>query len=135
MLFALKDLSNDDEPLLTATVEHDLTGDLANAMPVTIGARSGKDRHSFHGVIDDVRLSNAALPTEKMLYTSESITASTLGYWKFEARPDVFEDTSGHGHSLSRPAGVAVKTLSPAQAALGDFCNALFNSSEFLYTE
>ncbi len=135
VLFALKDLSNDDEPLLTATVEHDLTGDITNVMPVTIGARSGSDRHSFHGVIDDVRLSSAALPTEKMLYTSESITGSTLGYWKFEARPDVFEDTSGHGHSLSRPAGSSTKTLTPAQAALGDFCNALFNSSEFLYTE
>jgi len=135
VLFALKDLSNDDEPLLTATVEHDLTGDINNAMPVTIGARSGPDRDSFHGVIDDVRLSNAALATEKMLYSSESISASTLGYWKFEARPDVFEDSSGRGRSLSRPSGAITKTLSPTQAALGDFCNALFNSSEFLYTE
>ncbi len=135
VLFALKDLSNDDEPLLTASVEHDITGDINNSMPVTIGARSGGNRHSFHGVIDDVRLSNAALPTEKMLYSSESISGSTLGYWKFEARPDVLEDSSGGGRSLSRPAGAITRTLSPAQAALGDFCNALFNSSEFLYTE
>jgi hypothetical protein len=135
VLFALKDLSNDDEPLLTATVEHDLVGEITNTIPVTIGARSGKDRHSFHGVIDDVRLSNTALPTEKMLYNSVSISASTLGYWKFEARPDVFEDSSGRGRSLSRPTGALTETLSPAQAALGDFCNALFNSSEFLYTE
>ena len=70
-----------------------------------------------------------------MLYTSESISGATLGYWKFEARPDVFEDSSGRGRSLSRPTGTASKTLSPAEAALGDFCNALFNSSEFLYTE
>ncbi len=103
VLFALKDLSNDDEPLLTATVEHGVTGDLSNTLPLTIGARSGGERQSFHGMIDDVRLSNAALPTEKMLWSSESITASTLGYWKFEAKPDVFEDSSGHGRSLHRP--------------------------------
>jgi hypothetical protein len=135
VLFALKDLSNDDEPLLTASVEHEMTGAINSPMPLTIGAHSGPDHCSFHGVIDDVRLSNAALPTEKMLYTSESITTSTLGYWKFESRPDVFEDSSGRGHSLSRPSGAAEVALTPAQAALADFCQALFNSSEFLYTE
>ena len=135
VLFALKDLSNDDEPLLTATIEHGVVGEITNSIPVTIGARSGKDHHLFHGVIDDVRLSNAALPGEKMLYGSEAISSSTLGYWKFEARPDVFEDSSGRGYSLSRPSEVVDRTLSPAEAALGDFCNALFNSSEFLYTE
>jgi hypothetical protein len=135
VLFALKDLSNDDEPLLTATVEHDVTGDLSNAVPLTIGARSGGERQSFHGMIDDVRLSNAALPTEKMLWSSESSTASTLGYWKFEAKPDVFEDSSGHGRSLHRPAGPVTKSVTPAQAALADFCQALLNSSEFLYIE
>jgi hypothetical protein len=136
VLFALKDLSNDDEPLLTTTVEHDITGGIMNSLPVTLGARSGKRRHSFHGAIDDVRLSDSALPAEKMLYTSESNNSSTLGYWKFEARPDVFADSSGHGRTLTRPQA-AVSTGSPnaAQSALGDFCNALLNSSEFLYTE
>jgi len=84
---------------------------------------------------DSLQFTNAALPTEKMLYSSESISGSTLGYWKFEARPDVLEDSSGGGRSLNRPAGAITRTLSPGQAALGDFCNALFNSSEFLYTE
>ena len=135
VLFAIKDLSNDDEPLLTATVEHDIVGELANKTPMLIGARSGKARQSFHGALDDVRISSVALPTEKMLYTSESVTNATLGYWKFEAKPDVFEDLSGHGRKLSLPAGKSAATLSAAQAALADFCNTLLNSSEFLYTE
>jgi hypothetical protein len=134
-LFALKDLSNDDEPLLTATVEHDMTGEIGNAVPLTIGGRSGKERQSFHGVIDDVRLSTAALTPEKMLFTSESVSGATLGYWKFEMRPDVFEDSSGRGHPLSRPGSTVGGALAPSHAALADFCNALFNSSEFLYTE
>jgi hypothetical protein len=135
VFFALKDLSNDDEPLLTATVEHDLTGGWDNQTPLTIGGRSGPRSQSFHGVIDDVRLSSAALPAAKMLYTSESASDTTLGYWRFEAKPDVFADASGHGHALAKPALRPVHTLTPQQAALGDFCHALLNSSEFLYIE
>jgi mono/diheme cytochrome c family protein len=136
VFFALKDLSNDDEPLLTAVVQHDIVGGLANQEPVTIGARSGKDRQSFHGLIDDVRLSRAALPAARMLFTSESIAETTLGYWKFEALPDVFSDSSNHGRTLERPATPTVaQNLNASQAALADFCHALLNSSEFLYIE
>jgi hypothetical protein len=135
VFFALKDLSNDDEPLLTATVEHDLTGGWNNETPLTIGARSGAAPQSFHGVIDDVRLSSTALPAARMLYTAESMSDTTLGYWRFEAKPDVFADASGHGRALERPGLRPSLTLTTRQAALGDFCHALLNSSEFLYTE
>lgn len=135
VLFALKDLSNDDEPLLTASVEHDIVGDLENKVPLTIGASSSSERQSFHGMIDDVRLSRTALGPEKMLWTSESISTNTLGYWKFEAKPNVLEDSSGRGRTLNRPAGPVAKSLTPAESALADFCQALFNSSEFLYVE
>ena len=135
VLFALKDLSNDDEPLLTATVEHDLTGEFNSSAPVTLGARSGKAPQFFHGVIDDVRLSRAALTTAQMLYGSEAATDATLGFWRFEARPDVLSDASGHGHALAPAASREAAGLTPAQAALGDFCQSLLNASEFLYTE
>jgi mono/diheme cytochrome c family protein len=135
VFFAVKDLSNDDEPLLTATVEHPMMGGWANKTPMTIAARSAANPNSFHGVIDDVRLSNAALPAAKMLYISESIAETTVGYWRFEAKPDVFADSSNHGYTLERPANDVSQNLTPYQAALTDFCQALFNSSEFLYTE
>jgi hypothetical protein len=63
------------------------------------------------------------------------LSDTTLGYWRFEAKPDVFADASGHGHALQRSALRPVRALTPQQAALGDFCHALLNSSEFLYTE
>ena len=135
VFFAVKDLSNDDEPLLTATVEHPIAGGWANATPLTIAARSGQKVQSFHGAIDDVRLSSVALPAAKMLYTAESISDSTVGYWRFEAKPDVFADASNRGHTLERPVLPTTPSLTPPQAALTDFCHALFNSSEFLYTE
>lgn len=135
VFFALKDLSNDDEPLLTATIEHNVIGGWSNQTPFTIGARSGSKPQSFHGVIDDVRLSSSALPASKLLYLAESINDSTIGYWRFEAKPDVFADASQKGHTLERPVLSASPNMSPQQAALADFCHALFNSSEFLYTE
>lgn len=135
VFFVLKDLSNDDEPLLTATIEHEVTGDWNNELPLTIGARSGSNPNSFHGMIDDVRLSGTALPASAMLYTLESIGDATLAYWRFEAKPDVFADASGHGHPLARPSARPVQALTPERAALGDFCHALLNSSEFLYIE
>ena len=135
IFFALKDLSNDDEPLLTATIEHPMTGGWENNTPLTLGARSGPKSHSFHGVIDDVRLSSTALPAAKMLYTSESVADSTLGYWRFEAKPDVFADASPHARALEKPVLKSTASLTPEQNALTDFCHALFNSSEFLYVE
>ena len=135
VFFAVKDLSNDDEPLLTAMVEHSIAGGWANATPLTIAARSGAKAQSFHGVIDDVRLSSVALPAAKMLYTAESVSETTVGYWRFEAKPDVFADASNRGHMLERPVLAITPSLTAPQAALTDFCHALFNSSEFLYTE
>jgi mono/diheme cytochrome c family protein len=135
VFFALKDLSNDDEPLLTASAEHEIAGGWSNATPLTIAARSGAKPNSFHGAIDDVRLSSVALPADRMLYTAESVGDTTLGYWRFEAKPDVFADAGPLGHALERPAPKAAPGLTPPQAALSDFCQALLNASEFLYTE
>ena len=135
VVFAVKDLSNDDEPLLIATAEHDIAGGLANSAPLTLGGRSGRDPQSFHGAIDDVRISEGALAPAQLLYTAEGVGASTLGYWRFEQKPDVLADSSGHGRSLERAAARAATSDAPARAALGDFCQALLNASEFLYTE
>ena len=135
VVFAVKDLANDDEPLLIATVEHDITGGFASTAPLTLGARSARDPQSFHGAIDDVRVSATALAPAQLLYTAEGVGASTLGYWRFEQKPDVLADASGHGHSLERAATPTASTDDPARAALGDFCQALLNASEFLYTE
>ncbi len=138
VVFSLKDLSNDDEPLLTATVEHPVCGGWVNDVPLTIGGRSGADPNSFDGVLDDVRLSGGALSQPQLLYTAEGVGDSTLGYWKFEAKPDVFADFSGHDRKLSQPekkTAAKIGHLVPKQAAMADFCHALLNSSEFLYVE
>ncbi len=133
-LFTLKDLSNDDEPLLMSTVAHDLVGGLKNDFPITLGGRSGAP-NSFHGALDDVRLSKGALDVAQLLYQSEGVAASTLGYWRFEQKPDVLADTSGHHYDLQAATPQVSAEANPRRAALTDFCHALLNASEFLYVE
>jgi hypothetical protein len=135
MTFSLKDLSNDDEPIQIATVEHDLAGGLDNEEPFTIGGRSGRVGSHFDGAIDDVRLSRGVIGTAQLLFNVESSTSDTRGYWRFEAKPDALHDTSEQRHHLE-PARESSRTATDVHAtALADFCHALLNSSEFLYVE
>ncbi|MEK0446174.1 MAG: hypothetical protein RLZZ399_1495 [Verrucomicrobiota bacterium] len=145
--FSVKDLSNDDEPLQVDTVPCELTGIPANKLPVTLGARSGHATNSFHGVLDDLRLSSGVIPTAMLLLQSENANPATLGFWRFESKPNALADISGQGHNLELPeespapsasiprAETVAPGASAAQAALSAFCHALLNSSEFLYTE
>ena len=61
---------------------------------------------------------------------------TTPGYWRFESKPDVLADSSPFGHSLAPfISAESTNNQTPQQAALTDFCHALFNSSEFRYVE
>ncbi len=136
--FYLKDLSNDDEPLLIAKVAHTITGGLANQLPLTIGGRDGgresSREGSFDGLIDDVRLSSTALDVPQLLFTAEGVNRHTVGYWPFEAKPDVFRDMSGNRIDIL-PGGSASRKVDARKVALEDLCHVLLNSSEFLYVQ
>ncbi|HEY1170828.1 MAG TPA: DUF1553 domain-containing protein [Verrucomicrobiae bacterium] len=133
--FYVKDLSNDDEPLLIAKINHTITGGYASKQPFTIGGRTGQGQSFFDGLIDDVRLSNKALDVNQILFTSETLNKHVVGYWQFEAKPDVFRDATGNGLDI-RPSAVFAKTkVNVRKTALIDFCHILLNSNEFLYVE
>lgn len=132
--FYLKDLSNDDEPLLIANVEHGVSGGLVRQKPMGIGSQSDGTGGGFDGLIDDVRLSNTALAVDQLLFTSEGAGVKTVGFWQFEPKFGVFQDSSGHGLSL-RSTGSRRRQVNLDEAALQDFSHVLLNSSEFLYVE
>ncbi len=130
--FFLKDLSNDDEPLLAARVPHQVTGGFGNALPLTLGCRNAARSGAFDGLLDDVRLSRAALSADETLFTTEGTQRHTAGYWQFEPRTDVFGDSSGHGLQIAPAVGQSGR-VEPRLAALRDLCHVLLNSNEFLY--
>jgi mono/diheme cytochrome c family protein len=133
--FYVKDLSNDDEPLLIARLPHQVTGGFENKEPFTIGGRAPEKGGKFDGLIDDVRLSNAALGVDQLLFTNEGINKNTVGYWQFESKPDVFRDATGHGLDIKPTATFTKARVDTRKAALQDFCHVLLNANEFLYVE
>lgn len=130
--FYLKDLSNDDEPLLTAEKPHDIVERLVNNLPLTFGGFSSKTPQPFDGVLDDVRLVAKPLAVQEILQTIEKEHPATIGYWQFETVPGVLQNSVGDRSHLELR-GEQVVHLSAEDAALADLCHALLNSNEFLY--
>lgn len=131
--FYLKDLSNDDEPLQTAQVPHDITGGFDNEEPLSIGCRS-RGQEGFDGLIDDIRLTGRALALNELLYTAEGVGKGTLGYWQFEVEPGVLQDSSDSRLNIQWTAAESPSN-DPRRRAFVDFCHALLNSNEFLYVD
>jgi hypothetical protein len=132
--FYLKDLSNDDDPLQIAKIEHDIVGGLENTEPVTLGGRSMNESGLFDGLLDDVRISHGALKDNEILYASENITESTRGFWRFESQPGVLADSSGSGLQIT-PAKKSTPISDPDFSAFRDLSHAILNSNEFLYVD
>jgi mono/diheme cytochrome c family protein len=132
--FYAKDLSNDDEPMQIAQVAHTVTTGIASDAAVTIGARAPHGTHLFDGLIDDVRISRTALPSERLLLADERASEQTAAWWKFEPDPGVYADSSGHGNAIV-PRIIATPSEDPKMSALVDFCHVLLNTNEFLYVD
>jgi hypothetical protein len=133
--FYAKDLSNDDEPMQVAKVAHKVVSGVRSKTSFVIGGRGLLKDHVWDGPIDDVRLSRAALRQEQLLLTSEAVTASTCGYWQFEAKPNVFRDSSPNKNDIKPLLASRAITMDRQTVALTDFCHVLLNANEFLYVE
>jgi hypothetical protein len=133
--FTLKDLANDDEPLLHDRVATNLAGVRTATQPIQLGGKNADRESSFHGVIDDLRLSAGALADQDLLYSNEDIRPSALGFWRFENKTGTLRDSSGKGRDLA--VGAVKTAAAPKSGAtpLAALCHALLNSSEFLYVE
>ncbi|WP_437205967.1 DUF1549 domain-containing protein [Planctomicrobium sp. SH664] len=130
--FFLKDLSNDDEPLLTATIPHDIAGGFSHNKPLNLGSR-GRDSW-FDGLIDDVRLSAKALSQGELLTTSEGVASSTVGYWQFEPTPGMYRNTCSDTLNIQPIVQRTVDSNELTEAYV-DLCHVLLNSNEFLYVD
>jgi hypothetical protein len=138
--FFVKDLSDNDAPLVVKTVPHAFAGSHASPRAFAIGGRdsaaaTGAAAHVWDGLIDDVRLSNRPLVQSELLWEDGDPGDAVIGHWTFEETPGFAADSSGRGHALVR--GVPqpnVKDLRRYEA-LVDLCHVLFNTSEFLYVE
>jgi len=130
--FYLKDLSNDDEQLGRITKKHQMKQVRGNQLPIAFGRMVRNGNSFFDGLIDDIRLSSQALDVQTLLYTQESVTKSTLGYWKFDAVPGMFQDSSPNQYNINQSDRMT-SSGNPRRDAFVDLCHILLNSNEFLY--
>ncbi len=145
--FYLKDLANDEEPLGVYSTTHKVVK-FSSEPPAsagggtrvfTIGGTIGKQERSWDGMIDDVRLSSAALPQKQLLINAAGTTKSTVAYWQFENAPGMLQDSASNHLTLVRfgsasAAKVAVN-IDVRRAAWIDLCQVLLNANEFLYVD
>lgn len=130
--FYLKDLSNDDEQLGRITKQHRIVRIQDNNLPLAFGRMVRNRQSFFDGLIDDIRISSKALDAESLLFTQESVTKDTLGYWKFDPVPGMFQDSSTNQHHISQNDRMT-SAVTPRQEAFVDLCHILLNSNEFFY--
>jgi hypothetical protein len=133
--FFSKDLSNDDEPLQVTHVAHRTAQPIRSTANFTIGGRDTGLDHVWDGLIDDVRFSNSVLKPEQLLLTSESITETTMGFWRFESAASYHKDASPRANDIRAKIAPAAAPTNARTAALIDFCHVLLNANEFLYVD
>lgn len=130
--FYLKDLSNDDEQLGRITKKHRIVQVQNNSLPIAFGRMVRNPQSFFDGLIDDIRFSSQALDSQSLLFTQESVTKDTLGYWKFDPVPGMLQDSSKNKHHISNDDQMS-SAGNPRRQAFVDLCHILLNSNEFLY--
>jgi mono/diheme cytochrome c family protein len=133
--FYSKDLSNDDEPLQITRLAHRSALPIHAAANFTIGGRDTQPDQVWDGLIDDVRLSKSVLKPEQLLLTSESITETTMGFWRFESATSYHKDASPKGNDIRVKLAPPAPPGDPRTAALVDFCHVLLNANEFIYVD
>ncbi len=131
--FHLKELLA-DAPIATASVAHRVTANHLSNLPLIIGGRDPDQRVVWDGLVDDVRLSRAALASDQLLINREGAGESTVGFWRFEAS-DFFQDSSPHGHEIRSEIAPTAGRTDARTAALNDLSHLLFNTNEFLYLD
>jgi hypothetical protein len=116
-----------------AHVPHRVTASHRAALPLVIGGRDGGTNHMWDGLVDEVRLTAAALAEGQLLFHKPAALKETVGWWRFEDEGGFAKDHSGRSNDIRGAA--ALSGGDPRQAARIDLCHVLLNSNEFLYVE
>ncbi len=131
--FYLKDLSDPDAKLQTASASHSVSEIRRPENDLTIGDRFGK--HQWDGLIDTIRIENRS---RDLLKTAQAESTEGLPQysvdWQFEDRDRLGHDSSGNGnHAWATIDSPQVK--SPLDHARVALVHALLNSNELIYVD
>ncbi|MES2709040.1 MAG: DUF1553 domain-containing protein [Verrucomicrobiota bacterium] len=132
--FYLKDLANDDLPMLTSTVPQPVAAVTPPPGPLFIGAAGDSKGHLWDGLIDEVRISRGLLTETELALRRPAGTERTVASWSFEPAAGTLTESVSGRESIRLPSAAAAAAL-PKEEALADFCQAMLSSSAMLYVE
>ena len=122
------------EPVQTAAVKHKVVGDYRPGHDFILGGREKTSGSRWNGMLDNVRLSRAALTPEELLINKpEQRPESVVGFWQFNAQQGLLKNSLADRLHLSAPAGSG--GADARQQALVDLCHVMLNSNGFLYLD
>ncbi|MCC9606161.1 PSD1 and planctomycete cytochrome C domain-containing protein [Blastopirellula sp. JC732] len=130
--FYMKDLSDPNAKLETSTVETSVVSQIQNpALKIIAGGREAAG-HLWDGQLAKLTISQGALPQEQLLVGPDFAKSKRILDWTFNGTDGEHPapDTAWLRETpKENPADASNKML----GAVTDFCQALFNSNEFLY--
>lgn len=130
--FYMKDLSDPDSELQSATVSTSVVSQIQNpAWKIITGGRDGRG-HLWDGQLARLTVSSGVLPQNQLLIGNKADQATRILNWTFKGEngEQPAPDTAWlRQNPLNASSVASAKTIN----AVTDFCHALFNSNEFLY--
>ena len=121
--FFLQNFSEKNAKLKTSAVPFKTNRQFSSKQPLAIGG-------TWDGLIDDLRLSSAALAKTDLLIHKNKTRPDTLALWRFN-KEGFHRDSSPHANHLLG----YIPPFNPRHAALTIFCHALLNANEFVYVD
>ena len=89
---------------------------------------------SWDGMIGEMRLSRTALNVKDLMFDKDLGNAKdTIAHWHFETDEELLKDATKNGYHLQMLKQQSVSSSDAYTKAVTDFCQVIFNSSEFLY--
>ena len=130
--FFLKDLSKADADLQTATISHNIAGEIQNPKSkFLIGGREGPRPHLWDGQVGRLGVSAEVRPPDRLIVSGPQPLDQFPIHLCLDADSEGSAPLPNSGW-LRKTAPVGAKT-NPTFDAFVDFCHALLSSNEFLY--
>lgn len=129
--FYMKDLTDPKAKLQSAVVETAIVNGIQNsALPAVIGGRTGLN-HQWDGQLARLKVSQGVLTKDQLLIGGDAAKTPKVLDWVFNGDDGerVAAETAWLRATTKGKSGVPDRTLHGVTA----FCQALFNSNEFLY--
>tara|TARA_R110002095_G_scaffold161803_1_gene140243 strand:+ start:33402 stop:36650 length:3249 start_codon:yes stop_codon:yes gene_type:complete len=133
--FYVKELFS-KKPLQSVSVKHNVISDYRPENNLVLGGRDKTSGSKWNGLLDNVRLSNAALSQEELLIQDGAKKSdSTIAFWQFNTKSGLLKNSLANALHILPPSETSMGASDARHQALADLCHVFLNSNEFLYLD